>query len=51
MYESDDTTQYRRGLYGRSAKYRLSCINAVRRRRGQPEVSSLDEVQLRRAVQ
>jgi hypothetical protein len=47
MRAIDDPVAYNRALYARSARHRLARINHSRRRRGAPELASLDETTLR----
>jgi hypothetical protein len=47
MTDDSDIIAYNRGLYAKSARHRLARINHTRRRRGVPEIASLDEARLR----
>lgn len=47
MTDCAEEIAYNRGLYAKSARHRLARINHSRRRRGAPEIASLDETVLR----
>lgn len=47
MTQQSDEVIYARALYEKSARHRLARINHSRRRRGAPEIASLDETRLR----
>lgn len=43
MSDNADIIAYNRALYWKSPKHRLARINHARRRRGSPEIASLDQ--------